>query len=230
MSQQLITISQTEQEARKIERLLFNTWEKIYIYRIKRDPNFPNYPSSLHQKYYNLVLGSTRKAIELVHKEGIEYVGNKLKTDIYFSNTDIELIKTQSELATDLFFNAVRIGSEKKQLENAKSELKGASIDEHLTGVLAAFKRIATSAITMAFGRSILSKSRQLPPGLSHTRTNEFSHKVRWITQMDELVCPICFRLHGQTFYTIDSTIPIPGSIGSLGSHPNCRCYFELVS
>lgn len=226
--QQLITIFQAEQEARKIERTLFNTWEKIYIYRIKRDPNFPNYPSSLHQKYYNLVLAATRKAIETIHREGIEYVGNKLKTDIYFSSTDIEVIKSQSELATDLFFNAVRIGAEKTQQENA---LKGAStIEEHLTGVLAVFKRIVATAITMAFAKSILSKSNQLPPGLSNTKTSTFSHKVRWITAMDEMVCPVCFRLHGKIFYTMDATVPIPGSIGSLGSHPFCRCYLELVS
>lgn len=232
MSQLVVTIFQAEQEIRKIERELFNTWENILTYRIKRNPNYPNYPSSLHQQYYQLVLGATRKAIELIHKEGIEYVGNKLKQDVYFSSTDIEIIKSESERATDLFFNAVRIGAELQQQEDAAKQiaLKGASdIQEHLTGILAAFKRIVTSAVSMAFARSILSKSNQLPLGLSFTRQGEFSHKVRWITQMDERVCPICMPLNNQVFYTADATVPIPGSIGSLGSHPNCRCYFELI-
>ncbi len=246
---QLVTIFEAEQEIRKIERALFRTWENIFIYRIKRNPNYPNYTSSIYQQYYQLVASTTRKAIEMIHREGIEYVGNKLKTDVYFSSTDIELIKAESEWATDLFFNAVRKGAEKQQQEDAKTsfELKGAAAEQEqeerererereedqtqlIITIIKAIKTIITSAVTMSFARSILSKANQLPSGLSFTNTGSNTHKIRWITQMDERVCPICRPLNNQVFYTTDVTVPIPGSIGSLGSHPNCRCYFELVN
>ena len=235
----MLTIQESQQQARKVELDLFHTLEKIYKYRIKRDPDFPSYTSSIHSKYYNLVLAAIRKAIEIVHREGIEYVGSKLKQEVYFTDTDIDTIKVQAEFTTNLFFNMINKESEILQREqNNNNALKGAAIEEDQsiekietqTGVLAILKRIVVSAVTIAFSKSILSKANQLPTSLSFTRTGEFSHKVRWVTRADERVCPICFQLHNQIFYTNNAAIPLPGTLGTLGSHPSCRCYLELVT
>jgi hypothetical protein len=243
----LLLIQESQQQARKVERDLFHTLEKIYKYRIKRDPDFPLYTSSIHSKYYNLVLAAIRKAIETVHREGIEYVGSKLKQEVYFTDTDIDTIKVQAEFTTNLFFKALSKEAEIIQREQNNVSLKGAAevelvphseseINEEVepidvqTGVLAIIKRLVVSAITISFAKSILSKTNQLPTGLSFTRTGDFSHKVRWVTQTDERVCPICFQLHNQIFYTNNAaTIPLPGTLGTLGSHPNCRCYYVLI-
>lgn len=225
-------IQESRTEARKVEQTLFQSLEKIYR-RIRRDPDFPNFTANIYQKYYFIVQATIRKNIEEVHRQGIEYVGSKLKQEIFMTSTDLEIIKVETEFTTKLFFDSVSRESEILQREFSDARLKGASfIEDTLSGMLAVLKRIVISAVTVAFSKAILSKANQLPPveGLSFTQTNTNSHKVRWVTAADERVCPICMRLHNQIFYTDNVNVPLPGTMGSLGSHFNCRCYYVLVN
>lgn len=226
-------------QARKLEQILFNDWQLIYRNKIRRDPDFPIFTNSIYQKYYDQVYAVTRKAIETVHKVGMEYVGSKLKQpNLFMTNTDIDTIKVQTEFHVNLFFQALNNEMQTlQQQQQNNNQLKGAAevledIQEHLSGFLAILKRIVVSAITIAYAKSILSKANQLPEGLSFTNTNnnEFKHKVRWVTAADERVCKICMPLHNQVFYTNDITTPLPGTMGSLGSHYNCRCHYVLIS
>lgn len=234
---------ESQQQARKIEPILFHTLEKIYKYRIKRDPDFPLYSSSIHTKYYDLVFAAIRKAIELVHKEGIEYVGLRLKHDVYMTETDIQIIKVLTEFTTDLFFKA--INKEMEIIQNKQNNaLKGASgqkeeeeeEEEELepidvqTGILALIKAMVVTAITVSFAKSILSKTNQIPEGLSDIQTNVYGRRVRWICQLTERSCIICAQLHNKIFYAKDVAIPLPGTLGTLGTHPYCKCYLELVN
>ncbi len=47
---------------------------------------------------------------------------------------------------------------------------------------------------------------------------------MKWITEMDSLVCPICLPLQGQTWELDDPDMPTP----VIDTHPNCRCRLEL--
>lgn len=53
--------------------------------------------------------------------------------------------------------------------------------------------------------------------------------KIRWYTQLDERVCPICRPLHGEEWDVDDPDIPTPGFNYNNGTHFNCRCYLKLV-
>lgn len=219
-------------QARKLEQILFNDWQLIYRNKIRRDPDFPIFTNSIYQKYYDQVYAVTRKAIETVHKVGMEYVGSKLKQpNLFMTNTDIDTIKVQTEFHVNLFFQALNREMTLLSQQQNDNRLKGASeIEDHLSGFLAILKRIIISAVTIAYAKSILSKANQLPDNLSFTQTNTNTHKVKWITSADERVCKICMPLHNKIFYTNDITTPLPGTMGSLGSHYNCRCHYVLIS
>lgn len=244
---------EAQQQARENELLLFQTLEKIYKYKITRDPDFPLYTSSIYFKYHDLVFAAIRKAIENVHMKGIEYVGNRLKQEVYMTETDIATIKVQAEFSTDLFFKALAKQSETVANSN-NNMLKGAAEQEteeeqgdageeavidydtnlnpidQQTGFLAIIKRVIISAMTISFSKSVLSKASQLPAGFSNTGNSIYSHKVRWICQFTERTCMVCANLHGRIFFVNDVNVPLPGTLGTFGSHPNCRCYFELVT
>ncbi len=49
---------------------------------------------------------------------------------------------------------------------------------------------------------------------------------MKWVTEMDSLVCPICLPLQGQTWELDDPDMPTP----VISTHNNCRCRLELSS
>lgn len=238
----MTTINQAENQARINERLLFTLYEKIFQ-QIEADPDYPDHPDTIKLKFKEKVTEVTRKAITEMHQTALDYVSSRFRIDTFFTNTDIDLIKEETEQTVELYFNAVRKSAEQLQQVNAQKatlttfSLKSAAAIPALRGAVAIFKRIASTIMTSSFARGIVSKVKQLekrPVGLFDTEEEArsksgFSQRVRWITQLDELVCPICRPLHGRTFFVDDPAIPTPGDLGRFGTHPNCRCYFEII-
>ena len=82
-------------------------------------------------------------------------------------------------------------------------------------------RRIATTEITRAYANH----------NLAVWSTLEYIVGKRWMTAMDDIVCPICMPLHGE-FYELDNDGFIGiGNVGIPGppAHVNCRCYLQPV-
>lgn len=73
---------------------------------------------------------------------------------------------------------------------------------------------MGTSAITDTMSDATTSKLDQL---------GDPNEKVRWVTQHDELVCPICANLDGMIWDINDPSLQSPPD----DSHQNCRCELE---
>lgn len=230
------SIIQAEQTARKTERVLIRVYEQL-LDEITHDVNYPNYPTDLQFKYERQVYDATRKAIETVHVKALEYVGATLGIETYFTTRDIELIKQETDAAVEAFFTSLRKGAELHQQVNANKEmdeilllrLKGGSLLDPISGILASFTRNAISFITGAFARSVTSKTAQvadtLRRGVESLGMQYEPQIVRWTAQMDERTCEICRGLDGTEFDATDPSLPHPPE----ESHYSCRCYLEIV-
>lgn len=75
---------------------------------------------------------------------------------------------------------------------------------------------MGTSAITDATATATVSKLDQM---------GEPNEKVKWVTQMDEKVCPICNALDGMEWDINDPSMKMPSD----DTHDNCRCELQPV-
>jgi len=76
---------------------------------------------------------------------------------------------------------------------------------------------MATSALTDTMSDATTSKLDQL---------GDPNEKVKWVTQHDEFVCPVCAGLDGMEWSINDPSLQSPPD----DSHPRCRCELEPVS
>jgi hypothetical protein len=240
----MTSIIKAEQTARTTERILIKLYENI-LKEITLDELFPNSPDMLRMKYERLVYDVTRKAIETAHHAALDYVGASLKVETFMTETDIQLIKVQTNTAVEQFFGSLRKACEAQQeadfkafLDNLnKTQLYGAAVWDPITSLLSSFTRIAVSVIAAAFGGATKQKTAQLTqhPLVQAgyiTETGELTGekpRIKWIAQHDEKTCSYCLALDGEEFDADDPGAPVPGVLDSSGGHPNCRCYYELV-
>ena len=232
-----MSFREREKKSKELERILSNIYEKVYE-QITRDDDYPDNIYRLHERYNPVLLPAIRKSIEEIHKIAIDYTGKKMKIDAFLTETDIALIKQETDITLRTFWGVVEreIERTKKneymtEVENAMIlSLKGASF----LGTLATLAGLAVSTITKGLAKATVSKARQLSstsnftgPDLRFTGTAQSqgsSQVVTWQTAGDERVCPICAPLDGQTWDVNDSSIPVPGENGFNGTHSNCRC------
>ena len=238
------SIIKAEQTARTTERILIKLYENI-LKTITLDPDFPQYPDTLRLKYQTLVYDVTRKAIETAHKAAIDYVGAALKVETFLTETDIRMIKAETELAVNKFFESLRKGAEAQQqadfkafLDNLnKTQLYGAAVWDPITSLLSSFTRIATSVIAAAFGGATKQKTAQLTqhPLVQAGYLTETGQptgekpRIKWVAQHDEKTCPYCLSQDGEEYDADDPSAPVPGVLDGEGGHPFCRCFYELV-
>lgn len=210
--------------AGEIERALANVYSALYN-RIKADPLFPWNMVDIKTKYNEDVYSRTRKAVTAVYTTGIDYVGYKTNSDTYPGDTDLANIKTVTDKAVVSFW--YKIGEDAKRNREQELEVEGKQQDRATTKLL---KSTATVAVTTGLALSTISKSRQVLNESSDLVDTTEKPRMKWTTAMDEKVCPICSRLDGQTWEYDDPSIPVPGQLGPSGTHPNCRCYLDLIT
>lgn len=85
-------------------------------------------------------------------------------------------------------------------------------------------KMIAATEATRAYAEGEMAGARQLE------KDGYFEYVKQWQTVMDDLVCPICNPLQGQTVNgtkgQFDSTA---GMLDGPPAHPGCRCWINMV-
>lgn len=210
----------------ELERSLNNVYLRIYR-EIRKDENYPGKYWMIRPKFERQVYDSTRAALSQVQQIGAESVNRKTKTDFYPTTQDIELIKQQTQKTVDSFWRKILLEIQ-RIFEGKETDTK------------AYLEIVAISAITGTFALSTKSKINQivqLAPilvGGAISLTNKPVFK--WIARLDEKTCielpngdPGCGALNGTFWAMDDPTIPIPGELGSYGTHPHCRCFLDLI-
>jgi hypothetical protein len=93
-----------------------------------------------------------------------------------------------------------------------------------------ALQMVTTAAIYTTFADATITKTGQLAD------TIEQKPKFLWIARLDEKTCielpngePGCAALNGTGWAYDDPSIPVPGELGSTGTHPHCRCFIDLI-
>lgn len=206
--------------AGEIDRALSNIYADFFA-TIRKDKSYPWDLIAIKAQYGDQIYSATRKAITTVYTVGLDYVATKLKADTYPSDTDLLIIKDQTDTAVKSFWGRITEDSKRAREQEVQKErqLKDRETESFLGTV-------SQVAIFSSLALSTISKSKQL----------QGKRKVRWVTQFTERTCkelpngdPGCKYLDGQEWDEDDPTIPIPGKLGSDGTHPNCNCYIDII-
>jgi hypothetical protein len=214
-----------------IQRALANVYLTLYK-EIKKDSNYPNNVNLLKTEYNRKVYDSSRKAISNTFSEGRDYVGRSLGVETYESDTDIGLIKSETDKAVQTFWTRLEADANREtEIQAARSSLivteepNEFDTEFYLTNA-------ALIATTGSLAISTLSKTNQVA---SDPELDTKKPKIRWVAQQDEKTCTRlpnggqgCAFLDGQEWDYDDPEIPVPGRLGPNGTHPNCRCYLSL--
>ena len=219
-------------KAQQVENALTNVYITLFK-EIKKDPDYPDNIGSIKQRFNRKVNDATRSAIALVYAAGVTYVNNKLKTDPYLTTTDIINQAQETDRAVTSFWKRIQADADRTiQQEDAlivepKPALNTVSV---LNG-------IAAFATTAALALATTSKVKQIIQPLTQSTEDgqvlEFDigfeikkiPQLKWITQHDEKVCPICRELDGQMWQQDDPDLQQPPD----DAHNNCRCYLEII-
>ena len=86
---------------------------------------------------------------------------------------------------------------------------------------------IAISLVTAAISRGTVSELQQLRTATKSIKVKQAQVEdvLVWMTQQDELVCPICEDLDGQQWTEDDPDLQEPPD----DAHDNCRCYLDII-
>lgn len=213
--------------ANEVERALSNVYLRLFA-EIKKDENYPDNIPALVQRFNKKVYDSTRKAVESVYQEGTNYVGMRLKTESFLTNIDIANIQETTDANVKAFWNRINDDAQRtieqrdKIVIEPKPSLATAAM---LTGISTV---IATSSLALGTKSKVQQIASDPEISLDGTDLKGEKPRVRWITQMDERVCPICRELDGQTWAYDDPLVPVAGRMGPNGTHLRCRCFLEL--
>ena len=203
------------QRALQIDRVLTNLYIQ-YFKKIKRDKAFPWDLTTLKTTYNDEIYQKTRKAVTEVYMVGAQYAGNVLRKDVYPGDTDLGIIKDDTNRGVFSFWKRIEEDSKRVREQELAEERK--LKDRETESMLGT---VSDVLIFGALALSTISKADQL--------SGAQKPKVKWVTAGDGKTCPLCKRLNGMTWDADDPFIPTPGRLGSDGTHPNCRCYVELI-
>ena len=211
----------------EIERALANVYLDLFK-SIKKDTDDPANVNLLKFRYNRKVYDASRKAISQVFAEGQSYVGRVLGVEAYPSTKDVELIKSETDKAVNMFWRRVDFDSVRLiQIQQQEQKLVTEDKPKEQFDTQFYMQSAAQIATTGALAISTLTKTKQLVED-PQLKDEVKTPTITWRTQMDERVCPICNALDGQEWDYEDPSIPVPARNGPGGSHGNCRCWLEL--
>jgi hypothetical protein len=220
------------QQLKDLENILHRVYLKIYT-EIKKDDDYPNNLSGLKKTYNTLVYDNTRAVIQSAVILGSEKVNRLFKTEPYLTQSDLDLIKKNSDMQTDSFWRKIQLDinrkHEQKMLGGAVSEFdeEGNLIPPPDLDMTAYLLAVSIASLFGSFADSTLSKTTELGD------TIEATPKVRWRTVQDEKTCDTlpdgsigCAARDGTIYEVNDPELEVymPGSV-----HPYCRCTLEPI-
>ena len=220
------------QSLKELENSLNRVYLRIFK-AINREDDYPDNLAAIQRKYNKIVYDNTRSAIQQAVILGNEKVNRLFKTQPYLTQSDLDLIKKNTDNQVGSFWRKIMLDIFRKQEQRL---LGGAALggvedvdsldpppDIDMTAYLLS---VAIASLFGSFADSTLSKTQELAD------TVETTPKVQWRAVQDQRTCQQlpdgsmgCSQRNG-TIYDIndfDLQSHMPGS----GTHNFCRC--ELI-
>lgn len=202
---------------REIENALTNVYIKIFK-EIKKDSNYPDNLAALQNTFNKLVYDNTRSAVEQSVIKANEKVNRQLKTQPFISQTDLDIIKKNTDSQVASFWRKLQLDINREQenrtLAQTNNELKP-RLDTN-----AYLNAVASSAAFSSFAMGTVSKVQELAPE---------KPRIEWVAEMDSKTCNElpdgsmgCKQRNGKIYEADDFDLleHMPGE----GTHPFCRC------
>lgn len=215
-----------------LEGALSRVYLRIYK-EIKKEEDYPDNLPAIQRKYNKLVYDNTRAAIQQAVILANEKVNRIFKTQPYLTQSDLNIIKKNTDENVGSFWRKIMLDIFRKQEQRLTG---GATIeDEEVDASLeplpdldmnAYLLSVAIASLFGSFADSTLSKTTELAD------TIENKPRVEWKATIDRTTCHRlpdnsegCSQRNGKVYDIDDFDLQshMPGS----GTHPYCRC--ELI-
>jgi hypothetical protein len=229
---------------RELENSLHRVYLRIFK-EIKKEPDYPDNLPAIQRKYNKLVYDNTRSAVQQSVILANEKVNRVFKTQAYLTQSDLDLIKKNTDEQVSSFWRKIMLDIFRKQEQrlmggapvavDTDTTLGGVEDDVNLEpspppdiDMTAYLLAVATASLFNSFSDSTLSKTEEL------SDTVATKPKVKWIATVDQTTCKQlsdgaegCGTRNNRIYDFDDPELQIhmPGS----GTHPFCRCYLETI-
>jgi hypothetical protein len=224
---------------KELENSLHRVYLRIFK-EIKKEPDYPDNLPAIQRKYNKLVYDNTRSAVQQSVIFANEKVNRVFKTEPYLTQSDLDLIKKNTDEQFNSFWRKIMLDVFRKQEQRltggaVAATFEGTEDDVNLEpppppdiDMTAYLLAVATASLFNSFSDSTLSKTTELAD------TIETKPKVKWIATVDQTTCKQLSDggegcgTRNNRIYEIDDPelqIHMPGS----GTHPYCRCYLETI-
>lgn len=210
---------------RDIENALTNVYIKIYK-EIKKDSNYPDNLGLLQNTFNKLVYDNTRSAVEQSVLTANQKVNKKLKTQPFISQTDLDIIKKNTDEQVASFWRKLQIDMIRQQeIDRLKqAEIPDIQVPEPID-TKSYLGAVAASVAFSSFATATLSKLQELSP--------DEKPKVKWNSVLDSKTCVElpdgsegCKQRDGRIYEADDFELQqhAPGEV-----HAWCRCTLEPI-
>ena len=219
------------QKVLRIDKALARTYVRI-ANEIKNSRNYPKGYEILYQRFNPLVYDNTRAALSVISQISTRYVNEKTKTNPYPTQADINLIKQQTDKAVDSFWRKIRLATinENTPLDSYVQMVATIAATSFLAlSTRSKLLQVYSPNSKVLAGADIYSSEEDWSPETEINPLSKRLPKFRWLADKDERTCILCLGLDGQSWYSDDQSMPIPGELPPTGTHPNCRCQIELL-
>lgn len=230
----------TLEQEKLLAQVLQNTYKAILS-----DKSFPDDLPRLRQKYDKKLYFAIRSTATRVFNIANDYVNKKYNADSFITETDVQIIKKNADMAFESFWNKISYAIRKfKEVElrggararkkppniapiesSLKNKYKYKPTDEIPLSFL--FNRTATALTTGTLASSTKSKVIQFENDPDNPFKDEKTQPILvWVAVGDDSTCVSCDDLDGEEF-GFDEDIPAPAEVCQ--GRENCRCIYEVV-
>jgi len=225
---------------KELENSLHRVYLRIFK-EIEKEPDYPDNLSAIQRKYNKLVYDNTRSAVQQSVIFANEKVNRVFKTEPYLTQSDLDLIKKNTDEQVNAFYRKLMLDIFRKQEQRLMGGAAVAAaafpddVEDDVSlepppdiDISAYLLSVAVASIFSSFSDSTLSKTSELAD------TVEQKPRLRWDAVHDNQTCQQladgsigCAQRDGMIYEIDDPDLQqhMPGS----GTHLFCRCVLVSV-
>jgi hypothetical protein len=226
-------------------KVLENSLHRVYLTifkEIKKEKDYPDNLPAIQRKYNKLVYDNTRSAVQQSVILANEKVNRAFKTEPYLTQSDLDLIKKNTDENVGGFWRKIMLDIFRKQEQRLmggaaestpRADLDGQGDDASplppddldMTAYLLA---VSIASLFASFSDATLSKTDELADTVVE------KPKVKWVATVDQKTCHElpdgsegCSQRNGRIYDYDDPELQnhLPNS----GTHNYCRCFLETL-
>jgi len=233
MPQRLVKLKELENSLHRVYLRIFK--------EIQKESDYPDNLPAIQRKYNKLVYDNTRSAVQQSVILANEKVNRVFKTEPYLTQSDLDLIKKNTDEQVNGFWRKIMLDIFRKQeqrlMGGAATIASPEDVEDDVNlepppppdfDITAYLLAVSTAALFGSFSDSTLSKTTELADTIVETP------KVRWNAVRDQRTCKQlpdgsqgCGSRNG-TIYDIND-FDLQSHMPGTGTHPYCRCYLEPI-